>query len=160
VLAAVDVNPGIGANRELNKLILDLVTSLAEREGSEMHIVHAWSVPGEKSIRSGRIQMHQSDRERYLAEIKKAHREWLSNLLAEFGLDRRSAKIHLLKGDPGNVIPRVAGKTNAELVVMGTVARTGVPGFLIGNTAEKTLSKLKCSVLVVKPASFETPVRL
>ena len=48
VLAAVDVNPGIGANRELNKLILDLVTSLAGREGSEMHIVHAWSVPGEK----------------------------------------------------------------------------------------------------------------
>jgi nucleotide-binding universal stress UspA family protein len=104
--------------------------------------------------------MHQSDRDRYLAEIKQAHKEWLSDLLAEFGLDRRSAKIHLLKGDPGNVIPRVAKKTNAELVVMGTVARTGVPGFLIGNTAEKTLSKLKCSVLAVKPACFETPVRI
>jgi nucleotide-binding universal stress UspA family protein len=160
VLAAVDVNPEIGANTELNQLILDLATSLAEREGSKLHVVHAWSAPGEKSIRSGRIQMHRSDREGYVKEIRKAHKMWLSDLLDEYELGSSCATIHLLKGDPADVIPKVATESNVELVIMGTVARTGIPGFLIGNTAEKTLSRLNCSVLTVKPASFKTPIQL
>jgi universal stress protein E len=36
-------------------------------------------------------------------------------------------------------------------VVMGSVARRGIPGFLIGNTAERVLPRLPSSVLVVKP---------
>jgi len=41
---------------------------------------------------------------------------------------------------------------------MGTVSRTGIPGLLIGNTAEVILNNLECSVLAVKPADFATPV--
>lgn len=40
----------------------------------------------------------------------------------------------------------------AELVVMGTAARTGLPRFFMGNTAESILSQLVCSVLAVKTA--------
>lgn len=43
---------------------------------------------------------------------------------------------------------------------MGTVCRTGAPGLLIGNTAEKILYEVDCSVLTVKPDGFVTPVRL
>jgi nucleotide-binding universal stress UspA family protein len=43
---------------------------------------------------------------------------------------------------------------------MGTVSRTGVAGLLIGNTAEKLLQKVNCSVLAVKPDDFSTPVGL
>jgi len=44
--------------------------------------------------------------------------------------------------------------------VMGTLHRTGLAGFFIGNTAEKVLSEVNCSVLTVKPAGFVTPVSL
>jgi nucleotide-binding universal stress UspA family protein len=47
-----------------------------------------------------------------------------------------------------------------DVLVMGTVARGGIPGMLIGNTAERVLRKLPCSVLTVKPDGFESPVRL
>lgn len=43
---------------------------------------------------------------------------------------------------------------------MGTVARTSLPGFFMGNTAEDVLSQLDCSVLAVKPPGFVTPVTL
>jgi len=43
---------------------------------------------------------------------------------------------------------------------MGTVCRTGLSGFIIGNTAEKVLSEVNCSVLTVKPEGFVTPVTL
>jgi nucleotide-binding universal stress UspA family protein len=44
------------------------------------------------------------------------------------------------------------------LVVMGTVARTGVAGLLMGNTAERVLQRLQGSVLAVKPPGFKSPI--
>jgi nucleotide-binding universal stress UspA family protein len=40
------------------------------------------------------------------------------------------------------------------------VARTGVRGFFIGNTAETILEQIDCSVLAIKPPGFVTPVAL
>ena len=54
----------------------------------------------------------------------------------------------------------MAEREAVELTVMGTVGRTGIPGMIIGNTAEAILSRVKCSVLAVKPPDFETPVSL
>ena len=68
--------------------------------------------------------------------------------------------MHLLKGDAGELIPDLAIQERADLVIMGTVGRTGIAGFFIGNTAEKVLDVVDCSVLTVKPDSFVTPVRL
>ena len=42
---------------------------------------------------------------------------------------------------------------NTDLLVVGTVARSGVAGRIIGNTAEAVLNQLPCSMLVVKPDS-------
>jgi nucleotide-binding universal stress UspA family protein len=45
-----------------------------------------------------------------------------------------------------------------DVLVMGTVCRAGIPGFIIGNTAERVLDAVDCSVLVVKPEGFVSPV--
>jgi nucleotide-binding universal stress UspA family protein len=158
ILAAVDPTPGDTANQELSKLILGLATSLAGKEGSELHVVHAWSAPSGKLLRSGRSPMSQSDVDRYLKERRKAHKQALTNMLADYDLSEIPNRIHLLKGDPADVIPRVSREIKADLVVMGTVARTGIAGFFIGNTAERTLNDLDCSVLTVKPEGFKTPI--
>ncbi|MCK4302705.1 MAG: universal stress protein [Candidatus Eisenbacteria sp.] len=47
-----------------------------------------------------------------------------------------------------------------DLIVTGTVCRTGLPGFLIGNTAETILAQVDCSVLTVKPDGFASPITL
>lgn len=65
-----------------------------------------------------------------------------------------------MKGEASSVIPALAEKKQVSLIVMGTVSRTGVAGLLIGNTAEKLLQKVNCSVLAVKPDDFITPVEL
>jgi len=58
------------------------------------------------------------------------------------------------------LIPLIVAEQQIDLIVMGTVARTGVPGFFIGNTAESILRQVKCSVMAVKPEGFVTPVTL
>jgi nucleotide-binding universal stress UspA family protein len=57
-------------------------------------------------------------------------------------------------------IVELAKSEAIDLLVMGTVCRTGIAGFIIGNTAEKVLSVVNCSVLTVKPEGFVTPVTL
>ena len=66
--------------------------------------------------------------------------------------------IHFLDGAPGRLIPQFVEENRVDLLVMGTVGRTGVPGFFIGNTAEQVLEQVECSVLAVKPDGFVSPV--
>jgi nucleotide-binding universal stress UspA family protein len=69
-------------------------------------------------------------------------------------------QIHSLKGDPGTVIPSFVKNHQVDVIVMGTLCRTGLSGLYIGNTAEKVLGNVRCSVLTVKPEGFVSPVKL
>jgi nucleotide-binding universal stress UspA family protein len=159
ILAAVDPDPSEPENAELNRLILELATSLALQEQSDLHIVHAWRMPYEAQLRGGRRYLPATELDRLVAQTQQIHEERLQALLAQHDVSAMRSKRHLVKGDPGEVIPALAREAQAQLIVMGTVARTGIPGFFIGNTAEKTLAAVDCSVLAVKPRSFQTPVQ-
>lgn len=68
--------------------------------------------------------------------------------------------VHLVKGQPTREIPQLVKQHNIDLIIMGTVARTGIPGFIIGNTAEIILEQVQCSVLAIKPDGFLSPITL
>ncbi|HML94025.1 MAG TPA: universal stress protein [Thermodesulfobacteriota bacterium] len=160
ILAAIDPDPTDQKTNELNGSILELALSVSKHEKSELHIVHAWSLFGEKALRGPRFGKSEAQIKKLLGETRRAHKECVETLLAKNGLDESEYKLHLLKGDPSVLIPKFAAREKMDLVVMGTVCRTGLPGFIIGNTAESVLSQVKCSLLTVKPAGFVSPVKL
>ena len=84
----------------------------------------------------------------------------VSRHLGQDTLDYLKPRTHLVQGWARKEIPALAKRIEADLVVMGTVARTGVPGFIMGNTAETILNQIDCSVLAIKPPGFKTPVTL
>ncbi len=49
---------------------------------------------------------------------------------------------------------------DADLVIMATVCRTGIPGLIVGNTAETVMNKVDCSILAIKPQKFVSNVTL
>lgn len=159
ILAAVDLDPSNEVKSRLNVKIMQLATSLAQSEGSRLHIVHTWSLYGQSFLRTlGRVQ--ENEMERMINKAKKLHQTWLEEFVKEYapGIPRR--QVHLLQGEAGRVIPELAGRKKIELFVMGTVGRTGIPGLFIGNTAERILQCVTCSVLAVKPDGFISPVTL
>ncbi len=160
ILAAVDPNPRDEERQALNIKIVDLATSLARREQSELVIIHTWTFQTESSMRSGRARVPQKEVDRWVGEARDLHRRWLVELLQAYDLENLTYQVYLLKGRAGNLIPEVAKEKEVELIVMGTVSRTGIAGLFIGNTAEKILYQVDCSVLTVKPDGFVTPVRL
>jgi len=156
IMAAIDVT---GETPHQNRLILDLATSLAAREEAEVHVVHAWRVPGEMAAR-GRafIRMVREQVEFLVSAEEERRRAALDVLLAPYREQGFTPQDHLLKGDARMVIPELADTLEVDLIVMGTVGRSGVPGLLMGNTAEDILRQVDCSVLTVKPEGFVSPV--
>ncbi len=84
----------------------------------------------------------------------------LDEFLDDFEEDRSRFQSHLVKGSPETVLPEWVAEHDIDLIVMGTVARTGVAGLLIGNTAERVLPQVPCSIVALKPEGFRTPVEL
>lgn len=159
ILAAVDPNPDRPANAELNKQILELAISLTREEGSELHIVHAWHFQGEEIFRSLESSLTKKQVDKVEKDALQTHKGWLDDLLKQHDMRGIPTTIHLVKGEPSKMIPDLAAKKKVDLVVMGTVGRTGIEGFFIGNTAEKILRAVDCSVLTVKPKAFKSPIK-
>lgn len=160
ILAAVDPATADPDHLALNATIMELATSLARLEQSELLIVHTWTMAGESILRSGRAQVSGETVDRLLRDCQAAHRQRLIELLQRHPLEGLKYEAYLLKGEAAALIPQLAQAKEVELIVMGTVNRAGIAGLLIGNTAEKVLRRVDCSTLTVKPEGFVTPVLL
>jgi nucleotide-binding universal stress UspA family protein len=53
-------------------------------------------------------------------------------------------------GEPAAVILKVAQEIDADLIVMGTLGRTGLRRLLMGSVAEQVVRKASCPVLTVR----------
>ena len=160
ILAAVDPNPFYEQRNALNIQVLDLATSLAHRERCELLIIHTYTSTLESHVRSGRISVPQSKLDAWGRELRDTRMRSLGELLQLYDLENLKHQVYMLKGEAGTLIPALAAARKVELIVMGTLSRSGVAGFFIGNTAEKVLRQVDCSVLTVKPEGFITPVKL
>ncbi len=141
----------------LNVKLLELGASLAATRGAELHVIHAWRLEGETMLRSPRLSYPTDRIEGMATEVRDEASFALQELLAKTGVSQ-NATTHLRKGHAGDVINEVVAEIDPAIVVMGTVARTGVPGMIIGNTAERVLSSLDTSIMAVKPYGFVSPV--
>lgn len=155
------------AKHKLNDEIVDIAASIAEHDGAKLDILNVFSVPDQGVMVGGWMPM---DAE-LVADISKSCKEAAeTQLTAAFnaGKDRTGLSIFetnraetlLLQGRPRLEIPRAAEELGADLIVMGTVGRVGMPGVFIGNTAETILNSIDCSVLALKPEGFKSPVTL
>jgi len=156
ILIAVDPDPSEPDRLQLDKELMKLGTSLAERENGKVEVVHTWLLDGESMLRSPRFSTGEKEIQQLADNVKAVRQGWLDDLLASY--QHLPIKVSLLKGTPGPTLVELIEKRKPDIVVMGTVARTGLPGLLIGNTAEFVLSRISCSVMTLKPKGFITPV--
>ena len=168
ILAAVDFDPDKqdATEDDLNREVLGLAGSLAFSDFAALHVIHSWDAPGEAMIRNW-ADKPEATSAAYVEGVRSSHeaayhglRQELAARVGKQASAYLSAEFHLRRGAAATAIPEMAKRLPADLVVMGTVARTGIAGLLIGNTAEAVLEQLQCSVLAVKPPGFVSPVKL
>ena len=154
VLAAVDIDPNKPEAQAQARLIMAIATSIATREESELYVVNAWRVMAEAKLR-GR-QIFSRDVDRIVQGMKRANRKLLVRLLDDYPYSKRTA--HLVQGYPEKVIPDLASQLEIDLIVIGTVGRSGLTGLILGNTADKILRAVDCSVMAVKTEGVGLPL--
>ncbi|MFT5303585.1 MAG: universal stress protein E [Mariniblastus sp.] len=126
---------------------LELGCSMAQERGTILHVLHSieYQNPASDAVDASKK-----------LDVENAIREQLQG----FGFDDAKAKIQVDIGNAEESILSYIEQHDIKLIVMGTVSRTGIASIVIGNTAEKLLPFLPCSVLAIKPAEFKSPVLL
>lgn len=150
VLAATDLSP-------VGDMATEYGAFIAQAEECSFCVVHAWQMPMELQLSSARIGAEETNRRRKeIAQQASKHIRGLSGV-AEL---QSSMEIFLACDSPSHAILQAVEKKQPDLVVMGTISRAGLAGLLVGNTAEKLLYKLDCSLLTIKPKDFVCPISL
>ena len=144
VLVATDLS-------EIGQRALVHGVRMAEFQQAELHVVHAidsWFL-GRMPRLGPAGSTVESELARKLAEARDTLAKQIATATAGVRLPA-APKLHVEVRPPEDLILRVARAEGADLVVLGTVGRAGVSGFLLGNTAERLLPELQCALLVVK----------
>lgn len=155
ILAAVDAESDAPDAQEFNRTILELALDIAEAEGATVTALHVWILFGQRMLKS---RVPEQEYAQSLERSRIAADDALNRVVNALGARAANVRRECLNGNPTTVIPEFATTEHVDLVVMGTVGRTGIAGFLMGNTAEAILRELKGSVIAVKPPGFQTPV--
>jgi nucleotide-binding universal stress UspA family protein len=89
--------------------------------------------------------------------IRQDHDEEALTRLRDLMLDgfQGTWEAEVATGPPAEAIVRVAHVRGADLIVMGTHGRTGLPHVLLGSVAEKVVRLAPCPVLTVKEMQTE-----
>ena len=168
VVAAVDL-PDDGDEptvlEGLNREILRTAAGIAAVGGQPLRLLHAWSDPlaavvrqwagGEVDARvASSTRTAETQAQAKLHALVAAAERWL----AEDGLPEVRLSPHLVAGSAREALPRAVEELGADLLVIGTLARTGVVGVIIGNTAEDVVNAIDCAVVAVKPPGYVSPL--
>jgi universal stress protein E len=136
VLAALALEDNDRKHEVLNNHVVAQAQKLCRESGASLHAVAA--LEGTPDI--ARILKIIEDED----EEKRSGEQLISQ---RFGIS--AANVHIDYGPAKAVIIETAKKTSADLVVMGTIARSGIAGAVIGNTCEKVLDVLPIDILTV-----------
>lgn len=136
----------------LNNKVLQHATDMAKVINANVKVINAF--PGTPvNIAIEIPEFNSSD---YNNSVKTHHVQKTATLAEKFGICESDCLVE--EGLAEDVIPRLSTELDAELVIIGTIGRTGLSAAFIGNTAEHVIDGINCDLLAVKPDGFQCPV--
>jgi nucleotide-binding universal stress UspA family protein len=122
---------------EHSSYAFELASALARDRGSRLIVLHVAPIPQMQTKRYYREEIEEALRQRQVedAQVRLEHR--------------------LEEGEAVPGILRVAHECQGDLIVMGTLGRTGLGRLLMGSVAEQIVRTAPCPVLTVKVPSAD-----
>jgi nucleotide-binding universal stress UspA family protein len=142
---------------ELTKKAVDSAIEITKLNEAKLYAVHVVA-PGDFAITQNEPKASITQNEPRDAEWKKEIKEHLTTqgkeATAYVENVGKTANIEvesvILEGNPADEIVDFAEKNEIDLIVMGTLGKTGIKRFLLGSVAENVVRHSKKAVLVVR----------
>ena len=115
--------------------------------GAKLHVLHAYAP--EFDVSDAGVREREGERRR-----EAEHRLHMQLARTDYRTLPHGVMVHVFDGPADEAILRAIDEFGIDLLIIGTAARHGVSGLLLGNTAERLLPQVPCSVLVIKPHGF------
>lgn len=148
VIAATDLT-------EVGDLATEFGAYVAAAHDCDLQVLHAWQISFELQMEAAQLSDEElTARKKEIEEQAVGH---IRGVLQPLGMTR-NVGLHVLNDAPSRAILREVEESDPDVLVMGTLSRGGIAGFLVGNTAEKLLERVDCSLLTIKPDDFVSPV--
>ncbi|MCK6512415.1 universal stress protein [Myxococcota bacterium] len=131
---------------------IELANSFAALVGSERYLLHALEYPGAIAA------LHEANGKEAVQAYRQSVRDEAKKKIdALLGEERKGWHVFLVDHPIEKQTKLFCEQKNIDLLIMGTVARTGITGFFMGNTAERILASVDTPILAVKPKGWRTP---
>lgn len=135
-----------------------------QRPDSEVHLVHVVQTYGAQVAYDAPVDAS-ALAVVTLAEARKRFTTYTEQVVARYSTPELSQRIrrvvpHIRFDAIASEIAQLAADLEADLVVVGTHGRRGLPRLLLGSTAETTTRLAPCPVLVVRPKAVPEPLPL
>lgn len=146
--------------KALTDKLIQIGTSYAKAQSAECFLVTAWHLQEEGMLNGPFIDISAQELEKLNVEEHQRYALAFEALQKKHDDILQGCHRIMLHGEPAHAIAKFITEHNIDLVIMGTLARAGIQGFLIGNTAESVIHMTHCSILTVKPDDFVSPITL
>ena len=153
IIAAVNAGSEQEHHLSLNQRVIAKALQMATMLNASTHLVNAF--PGTPVNIA--IEIPEFNPQEYNSTMKAHHAEAISALAEKCRI--AASHCHVNEGMPEDVLPQLASELDAEIMVIGTIGRTGLSAAIIGNTAEHVIDRLDCDVLAIKPDNFVSPMQ-
>jgi len=153
VIAAVDPLRALHETNALQDHVVKAALDLALQCDASVHLIHAFE--GLMPMQPGEVFSYSM--QTVIDNIRDLHRRGFDEYAQRYSVPPE--RMHFIEGPASMVIPGFASDRRADVVVVGTVHRTGLDRVIMGSTAERILDAVHCDVLAVKPEGFESDLK-
>lgn len=136
---------------EYSQCAVKYACELAEKFGSELHLVHVLEI---HPVTTPDFGMGLA-LPRYVTESKQAAEQLLTKALESHRSAGKKVVHALLEGSPKAEIPKYARSRDIDLIVLSTHGRTGLAHAILGSVAESIVRTAPCPVLTVRPEGHQ-----
>jgi nucleotide-binding universal stress UspA family protein len=145
---------------ESSDLVLETaLDQAAEKPGAVVHVLHA--LPAPQSFLTPDVITTVEGKVLEVGECAQELKQYVSRIVEKRTVENRrspsSIVTHVMVESAAQQVAQLAADLEADLVVVGTHGRRGVPRLLLGSVAEMTLRLAPCPVLVVRRKSALVP---
>lgn len=157
VLGCIDTSSDDSADADLNDKIFQQASQVSEFQDGQLSFIHCWNVWNEPLLKS---RMEKDDFEELEKNLLNEETRLLDEFLKKHNSSVSDDNVYMFKGEVAETIASFVRRKEIDLVVLGTVGRTGLSGFITGNSAERIMGLIECSILALKPDDFVSSISL